>query len=109
VTASDRETRLPPALGRFFWDVPQEAVSWPASRDFIIGRLLRSGDYQAVQWLASRVGPVELAGWLRARSGGGLSPQRLRYWQLILDLPAEEVDEWVARARAESWGARLCR
>jgi hypothetical protein len=109
VTPGEPDTLLPSALRRYFWDVDSESVSWPTWRDFIIGRLLRSGDYQAIRWLLSRIGQAELASWLRARRGGGLSPQRLRYWQLVLDLPAEEVDGWVARAKAESWGARLSR
>lgn len=100
---------LPEAVRRYFWDVDVTALSWPRWREFIIRRLLRVGDWHAVQWLRAQVTPAELTEWLRAHQGGVLSPQRLRYWQLVLDLPASEVDEWIATASAESWGARIRR
>lgn len=75
----------------------------------MIGRLLRSGDWDAIQWLLARLTWAELPEWLRAHRGGGLSVQRLRYWQLILNLPAADVDAWIARTRAESWAARIQR
>lgn len=99
-------TVLPEGVRRFFWDVDAAAIAWPEQRDFIITRLLRSGDWSSIQWLRERVTAEELASWLRAHRGGGLSLQRLRYWQLILDLPRADVDAWVAEHKAESWAAR---
>lgn len=109
MTAAESTSTLPEAVRRSFWDVDPNRLSWPGSREFIIGRLLRSGDWSAIQWLQARLTPAELAMWLRAHRGGGLSPQRLRYWQLILDLPAAEADAWIARTKAESWATRLQR
>ena len=105
-----RSTRtLPEGLHRFFWDVDADRIDWSDWREFIIGRLLRSGDRPAVQWLLSQVGEADLARWLHTHRGGGLSPQRLRYWQLMLDLPEPEVDAWIARTKGESWGSRVRR
>jgi hypothetical protein len=39
-----------------------------------------------------------LARWLRERRGRGLDPRQMRYWQVILDLPAQEVDQWIEAA-----------
>lgn len=102
-------TALPETLRCWFWDTDAASLSWPAWRDFITARLLRSGDWHAIQWLRTQLTSRELAEWLRAHRGGGLSPQRLRYWQLVLDLPAAEVDAWITKIRAESWGARTAR
>lgn len=107
MTAPVSTTTLPEALRRYFWDVDPNALAWPQWREFIIRRLLRLGGREAVQWLLTRVTPPELADWLRAHRGGGLSPQRLRYWQLMLNLPAADVDTWIAKTNSESWGARI--
>lgn len=100
---------LPEGLRRFFWDVDAAAVGWSEQRDFIIARLLRSGDGSAIQWLRERVSAKELESWLCAHRGGGLSPQRLRYWQLVLDLRPADVDAWIARLKSESWAGRTGR
>jgi hypothetical protein len=107
VTTHGSTSVLPVAFRRYFWDVDPDGLSWPHWREFIIGRLLGSGDREAVRWLLDRVTPLELADWLRRRRGGGLSPQRLRFWQLMLRLPAAEVDAWIARATSASWGVPI--
>jgi hypothetical protein len=107
VTASTASDRLPEFLRRFFWDVPADALTWATWRNFIIGRLLRNGDGHAVEWLRAQLGDAALAEWLCANAGGRLPPARLRYWQLVLSLPAVDVDKWIAQHRGESWGTRV--
>ena len=109
VTTVRSNTVIPEALWRWFWDVDIASLSWDPWRGFIIGRLLRSGDWHAIQWLLTQVTSAELALWLTAHRGGGLAPQRLRYWQLVLNLPAGEVDAWIAKTKLESWGTRTRR
>ena len=100
---------LPQAFRRYFWDVDADDLRWTAARDFIIERLLQSGSWESVQWLRSRLGDAELREWILVRHGAALTCERLRYWQLALDLPAAQVDRWVAAARADVWGGRTAR
>lgn len=102
-------TRLPETLRRYFWDVDPGALSVDGHRDWIIGRLLRSGGSDAVRWLRREVGDRELELWLRARDGGGLSSRRLRFWGLVLELPEELVERWVEASRRGPWGSRRSR
>jgi hypothetical protein len=106
VTTVRPRAAIPEDLGQWFWDVDVASLSWATWREFIIGRLLRSGDWRAVQWLLTQVTLPELAQWLQHHRGGGLSAPRLRYWQLILDLQVADVNAWIAKSPTESWGAR---
>lgn len=40
----------------------------------------------------SEPGNGAIDAWLRTKRGGALGPRKLRFWELILDLPAGEVD-----------------
>ncbi|RIK82762.1 MAG: hypothetical protein DCC67_06760 [Planctomycetota bacterium] len=48
---------LPEALRPPFWDHSFDELDWAAHGDFIIGRILAAGDWNAVQGLRGRVGP----------------------------------------------------
>ena len=87
-------------LRRYLWEYDPGKLSWEGSRHIIITRLLQSGGWDAVVWLRAHVSDQELRDLLIRRRGRGLNPERLRFWELILDLPRERVDEWVAAARA---------
>ncbi len=89
-----------------FWDHRFEDLSWPADRDFVIARILGAGDWDSVTWLRERVEPDQLRQWLIRRRCRGLDAKRIRFWELILDLPADQVEEWVRAARAGVWGRR---
>jgi hypothetical protein len=78
-------------------------------RQFIIGRILLEGNRDSVQWLKRVVGDAELRAWIERRQGRGLSPQQLRYWELILDLPSAEVDRWLAERKNAGWDDRMRR
>ncbi len=97
---------LPEALQPLFWDQDFLALDWEKDRDFIVRRVTQSGDWAAIRWLRSTWGDEHLRSWLLAHSGGRLNPRQLRYWELILDLPAEAVNAWVARAANRPWGTR---
>lgn len=93
-------------LRRYFWDYDPERLSWEASRHTIVLRLLQSGGWDAVRWLRAHVSSEELREFLVRRRGRGIDPKRLRFWGLILDLPREQVDEWVEAARSNPWYQR---
>lgn len=94
---------LPDRLAPLFWDHDPARLAWPADRALIITRVLAKGGLEAWRWLRRRVSDAELAAWIRRRRGRGLSRQRLRFWQLVLDLPAAEVDIWIAARAEDPW------
>lgn len=57
-------------------------------------------------WLRERVEPDQLRQWLIRRRCRGLDAKRIRFWELTLDLPADQVDGWVRAARAGVWERR---
>lgn len=97
---------LPESLRGLFWEYDFESLSWDEDRDLIFRRVLAEGRWEAVQWLRSRVGDSELRAWIREHRGRGLSRRQLRFWQLILDLPEEEVDAWLEARRGDPWERR---
>src|ERR1700722_3257708 len=89
-------TKLARSLRLLFWDYDFARLSWEADRDLIIGRILAVGDSNSLRWLRRRLPDAELRSWLIHRRGPGLSNRHLRYWELILDLPRRQVNEWFA-------------
>ncbi len=98
--------RLPESMRDLFWD-RFEDLAWPADRDFVIARVLSAGDWDSVTWLRERVDAGQLRQWLIKRRCRGLEARRIRFWELILDLPADQVEEWVREAREGVWENRF--
>ena len=99
---------LPASLRRFFWDQDFDQLSWPRDAVPIARRLLGAGDGPAHRWLRETAGDDRVRAILRASRGRGLGGPQLRYWQLVLDLPADEVDAWLADPARRVWEER-CR
>ena len=59
-----------------------------------------------MQLLRSRVGDAAIRDVIERTEARGLSPQRIRFWQLLLRLPARPADAWVRAARASTWACR---
>lgn len=97
---------MPEQLRALFWDVTFEDLSWDLHHDFIAARILERGSLQDIQWLRQYWGDSALRDFILIRQGKGLTPRQMRYWQLILDLPAEQVDRWIAQFRNSVWGRR---
>jgi len=89
--STSRERALPDLLRPLFWDYDFDRLTWPAGRDLVTARVLQNGGDDAVRWLRQKTGEFELAAWIRDRRGRGLDPRRLRFWQLVLDLPQDQV------------------
>lgn len=98
---------LPDFIKTLFWDVAPGDLRWDQHRDFIIGRILSSGPWGAVQWLRKREGDEAVRSWIERHEGRGLSPKQLRFWELILGIPSGRVDPWVERERSGIWGRRF--
>ena len=93
-------------LRPLFWDYDFAALSWETDRDLIIARVLTSGDWAAVTWLRSRVEDHALREWIECQHGGGMSPQRLRFWEMMLGLPHRQVNAWLAAEGRQIWDKR---
>ncbi len=90
-----RSERLPRAVRALFWSNPGQRILWPVDWDDIILGILSRGDLRAIAWLRKRVADQRLRAWVLAHRGRGLSPQRLRFWQAILELPPRQVASWI--------------
>ena len=102
-----KQTRyLPEELRPIFWDYNFRRMRWDEDRDLIISRILSHGDWQALKWLRSRVDSAILGNWLLSRRGAGLSSRQLRFWELILELPHREVNEWLKNKGRMVWERR---
>lgn len=98
--------QLPAMLRALFWDYDFKALTWENDRDLITARVLASGGWDAVTWLRSRLGDRALRDWIERRQGRGLSPQQLRFWELILGLPHRQVNAWLAAEGRKIWEKR---
>jgi hypothetical protein len=101
-----QSSQLPEHLRPFFWDHPFTRLRWDQHQDFITGRLMERGDWRAMQWLRRQAGDDTLRRWLIARSGRGISPRQLRYWELVLDFPHRRVSAWIEAQRGRPWTQR---
>jgi hypothetical protein len=101
-----RKSRLPEHLRPLFWDYVFSELSLAKDRDLVIRRVLSHGSWKAIRWLRKRLGDRELREWLIVHRGRGLTDRQLRFWGLLYDLPARQVNQWVKNAQAEVWGRR---
>ena len=97
---------LPELLRPLFWEHDFNGLRWPTDRDLVIGRILQHGGDEAVGWIRRTAGDTRIVDWLRLRQGRGLDARQLRFWQVVLELSAAEVDPWVSAARENAWGER---
>jgi hypothetical protein len=97
---------IPEHLRQYFWEYDPDRLSLDESRHTILLRLLQEGGLDAVQWLRHNVEEEEIRTLLARRRGRGISPKRLRFWALLLDLPDAQVDDWIAAERSSPWSRR---
>ena len=100
------DARLPEGLGPLFWDYDFGRLRWLRDRDLVTRRLLESGGLREFCWLRRRLGDRELRDWLIQHEGAGLSPQRLRFMELILGLPHKRVTSWLQSDSRKVWDKR---
>ena len=99
-------TALPRSVASLFWDYPERRLSLARDRDLVIRRILAEGGLQHVRFIRRRVGDEAIRAELLRSQARGLSPQRIRFWQLLLDVPARVANAWVRSARAGTWAGR---
>lgn len=97
---------LPTSVKKLFWDVEPRSLRLDRDQEMIIGRVLASGPWETVKWLRSAVGDEAILRWIEERDGRGLSARQLRYWQLVLGIPARHVDSWLQSDQRRVWDRR---
>jgi len=100
----DRAARLPSQLRPYFWDYDFHRLRWETDSDLIIARVMERGGLDAMR---DRAGDTALRQWLAARSGRGIGSHRLRYWELVLDVPHRQVTAWIEAQQDLPWSRRL--
>lgn len=104
---ADTSVRLPMELKDLFWDYDFRHLEWDKDRDLIISRILDRGGLSALKCLRANISDEELREWILLRSGAGISPQRLRFWEIILKLPHRKVNAWLKSDRRAIWDRRF--
>ncbi len=99
-------TSLPASVKKLFWDTNVRSLRWDRHGEAIIGRVLATGTWADVTWLRKATGDTALREWILRHEGRGLTPQQLRFWQLLLDLPRREVDRWLRSESRQVWDRR---
>ena len=72
-------------------------------------RVATDGGLREIRVLRSRLGDEAIRDVILRTEARGLSPQRIRFWQLLLHVPARRADTWVRAARTGTWARRARR
>lgn len=99
----------PGVFDRLLWDYPARSIDPDTDRDLVVRRVTAEGGWREMSLLRSRVGDQAIREVIERTDARGLSPQRIRFWQLVLGLPARRADGWVRRARESTWARRARR
>ncbi len=97
---------IPEEVRRLFWDVEVEDLDLARHEDFIIGRVLSAGGWEDICWLRGELDYDRIREWILKTEGRSLSKERLRYWELILDLPHDLVTRWLMSEVRQVWDGR---
>jgi hypothetical protein len=101
-----RTTELPKELAPLFWDCDFETLVWGKHRDFIIGRVLAHGGWDAIQTVRLRVSDPSLSKWFSRTQGRDLTVQQMCFWQVVLNLPQRAVKAWLRAESRQIWDRR---
>jgi hypothetical protein len=100
---------LPAQLHPLFWEYDPRKLRWPGDRDLVIGKVLAHGTWDHLRWLRATVSDADLRRFILRARGRGLSSPQLRYWELVLDLPTDEVNRWLSDPARRVWQGRVRR
>lgn len=93
-------SRLPDSLKSLFLDCDFPSLRLGEHGSFVIRRVIDRGDCQAITWLRHTLGDDAIRQWFLAKRGGELDARKLRFWEVVFDMPKSDVDEWVRRVRS---------
>lgn len=102
-----RRTAVVPApLRPLLWDYRGRRLRLDRDRAFLVRRVLAEGGWNEIRALRLRVTDDVIRQVLIDSEARGLSPARIRFWQLVLDIPARRANAWARVARAGTWAKR---
>jgi len=102
-------SRLPDFLRKVLWEYDFDSLSWEKDRDLVIARVLRCGEWPMIRWLREQAGDDFLRDWIEQREGAGLGNRQLRFWQLVIGVRKELVDQWIRNPQRSVWETRTDR
>lgn len=103
----EKSALSPPDLPReLAWDLPAGVSLAAEHQGFVIDRIMARGSLERIRELRRAVGDAALAGRLRATRGRHLDRRRLRFFEILLRLPRDQVDGWLADPRRRLWDGR---
>lgn len=79
-----QKARVPGFLRPLFWDTRLADLSADYHRDFVLARLLESGDRRAMRWAFKTYPKAALLSFLQGRGAAVLSGRALRFWTMLL-------------------------
>jgi len=82
-------------------------LSWEQDRDLVTARVLAEGTWDDMMWLRKTAGDDALREWMVKRRGAGIDRRRLRFWELILDIPRRKVNAWLRDPARQVWDSRI--
>lgn len=103
---NDKIRALPDFLSQCFWDCDFHSLRWSEHKNFIIKRIINYGSLEALIWLRNAVRHDELKRWFIERQGQGIEKRQLRYWEVMLSLPHDEVTKWLRDPARYIWDNR---
>jgi hypothetical protein len=88
------------------WDLPAGWTLQRRHQGFAIDRIMARGSLEQIRELRLAVGDEALAARLRETAGRGLPRRRLRLFEVLLVIPRDQVDAWLADPRRKVWDER---
>ena len=107
--AASQFAPVPDFLRPLFWDCDFATLDGARQCNFVIGRVLASGPLDAIRWLRRTYGDDMIRDWIIRHRGRQLSSQQVRFWEAIIGLPAEDVQQWLAEPERQLWEGSLGR
>lgn len=100
------DSKLPNFVEKLFWDTEANSLDLATHKNFIIERILSAGGWESLCWLRQNFSDQFLRDWFYKGEGRNLSPKQLKYWELVLNLDSNKVDEWLSKARGNPFFQR---
>lgn len=99
---------VPESLFGFFWESEPETIHIIRHGDFVMGRIMERGNWEAMRWLLETYSKKQLAAFLEKRGRRILPPRELNYWSLITGIAKEKRTDWVRKSMENKsvWSAK---
>ncbi len=101
-------TPIPKDLFGLFWDIEPETIHIVKHGDFVMGRIMERGNWEAMRWLFETYSRKQLASFLEKRGRRILPARELNYWCLVSGTAKEKRTLWVRESRENNsvWSAK---